>query len=278
MHDQSEAYAYSATRTKLIGYVFVNIRGGGNGHQWALSKQYQIADNLTEPEYHEEDSYGQLTPRLPMSIYARRPTEDTLVLHEGEAASDDRWERFEKEIARILAVMRGSQWHPNSLRRAAKALCESVKGTSNYNIAQMLGVDWISATQIIIHYREQVEAFLGHSPLIQGLIRAEGSLRLQWWDEVSEAALNSGQRFIVILPHGAFTVSYYQSKSKGKAFCRIQVGRRINGKVQNRSVQLGEVGRVTRQRLWQKSLELQEKLTELEEAATCAAPLTTATA
>jgi hypothetical protein len=178
-----EAYAYTATRTRLIGYVFVNIRGGGSGHQWELSKQYQISDNLTEPEYHEEDSYGQKAPRLPMSIYARRPTEDALVLHEGTAANEARWERFEKEIARILAVMRGQQWHPNSLRRAAKALCESVKGTSNYNIAQMLGVDWITATQIIIHYREQLDAFLAHSPLIQGLILAEGALRLQWWEE-----------------------------------------------------------------------------------------------
>ena len=267
LQEQSEAYAYSAARTKLIGYVFVNIRGGGSGHQWELSKQYQISDNLTEPEYHEEDSTGQTTPRLPMTIYARRPTEDALVLHEGSATNDDRWARFEKEIARILAVMRGSQWHPNSLRRAAKALCESVKGTSNYNIAQMLGVDWITATQIINHYREQLEDFLTHSPVSQGLIRAEGELRLQWWEEVSEAALNSGQRFIVILPHGAFTVSYYQSKSKGKVLCRIQVGRRINGRVQNRSVQLGEIGSVTREKLWDKSLVLQAKLTELEEAA-----------
>ncbi|MFZ1398252.1 MAG: hypothetical protein WAS33_15210, partial [Candidatus Promineifilaceae bacterium] len=266
-----EAYAYTATRTKLIGYVFVNIRGGGNGHQWELSKQYQIADNLIEPEYHEEDSYGQLTPRLPMAIYARRPTEEALVLHEGAAASDARWASFEREIARILAVMRGQQWHPNSLRRAATALCESVKGTSNYNIAQMLDVDWITATQIIIHYREYLEAFLAQSPLIQGLIRAEGTLRLKWWEEVSETALNSGQRFIVILPHGAFTVSYYQSASKGKQLGRIQVGRRIDGKVQNRSVQLGEVGYITRQRLWDKSLELQAKLAVLEAAADSAA-------
>jgi hypothetical protein len=270
LQGQTEAYAYTAARTRLIGYVFVNIRGGGSGHQWELSKQYQVEDNLIEPEYHEEDSSGGTKPRLPMTIYARRPTEDALVLHEGSAATEARWEQFEKEIARILAVMRGQQWHPNSLRRAAKALCESVKGTSNYNIAQLLEVDWHTATQIILHYREQLVEFLAQSPLVQGLIRAEGELRLQWWEEVSETALNSGQRFIVILPHGAFTVSYYHSASKGKHLGRIQVGRRIAGKIQNRSVQLGEVGHITRQRLWDKSLELQEKLAELEAAADAA--------
>ncbi|MBK8904522.1 MAG: hypothetical protein IPM53_25310 [Anaerolineaceae bacterium] len=270
LQGQTEAYAYTAARTRLIGYVFVNIRGGGSGHQWELSKQYQVEDNLIEPEYHEEDSSGGTKPRLPMTIYARRPTEDALVLHEGNAATEARWEQFEKEIARILAVMRGQQWHPNSLRRAAKALCESVKGTSNYNIAQLLDVDWHTATQIILHYREQLVEFLAQSPLIQGLIRAEGELRLQWWEEVSETALNSGQRFIVILPHGAFTVSYYHSASKGKHLGRIQVGRRIAGKIQNRSVQLGEVGHITKQRLWDKSLELQEKLAELEAAADAA--------
>ena len=134
-------------------------------------------------------------------------------------------------------------------------------------------MDWLTATQIIIHYREYLEAFLAHSPLIQGLIRAEGTLRLQWWEEVSEVALNSGQRFIVILPHGAFTVSYYHSKSKGKQLCRIQVGRRVNGKVQNRSVQLGEIGYITRQRLWDKSLVLQEKLAVLEAKANVANPV-----
>jgi hypothetical protein len=145
-----------------------------------------VEDNLIEPEYHEEDSSGGTKPRLPMTIYARRPTEDALVLHEGSAASEARWEQFEKEIARILAVMRGQQWHPNSLRRAAKALCESVKGTSNYNIAQLLEVDWHTATQIILHYREQLVEFLAQSPLVQGLIRAEGELR--------SAVVGGGQR------------------------------------------------------------------------------------
>jgi hypothetical protein len=58
LQGQTEAYAYTAARTRLIGYVFVNIRGGGSGHQWELSKQYQVEDNLIEPEYHEEDSSG----------------------------------------------------------------------------------------------------------------------------------------------------------------------------------------------------------------------------
>lgn len=260
---RSAAYAYTAARTRLIGYVFVNIRGGGRGHQWELSKQYQIADNLTEPEYHEEDGSGQLTPRLPMAVYARRPTEDDLVHREGQAAAADRWVQFEQEIVRILAVMRGQQWHPHSLCRAARALAESARGTSNYNIARLLGIDWLTATQIILHYRQQLAAFLALSPLHQGLIRAEGTLRLQWWEEVTTATLNRGQRFIVIMPHGAFTVSYYHHKGKGKHLCRMQLGRRINGRLHNRSAQLGEVGQLTRDTLWQKSLVLQAKIAAL---------------
>lgn len=99
---------------------------------------------------------------------------------------------------------------------------------------------------------------------MQGLVRAEGELRLCWWDEVTEVALNSGQRFIVIMPHGAFTVGYYHSQSKDKLLCRIQVGRRIAGKVVNRSVQVGEVGRLTLDKLWQDSHRVQHKLAELE--------------
>ena len=89
---------------------------------------------------------------------------------------------------------------------------------------------------------------------------------------MTEAALNSGQRFIVILPHGAFTVSYYYHKGKGKEIGRIQMGRRVNGKVQNRTVELGKVGHITRQRLWQQSLLLQEKLAVLEAKANAANP------
>lgn len=268
-HDDS--YAYVAARTNLIGYVFVNIRGGGSGHQWELSKQYRTDDNLTEPEYIDENSQGERTFRLPVSVYKRRPVEAAVEAHEAAPVEAEQWLQFEREITRILAVMRGNQWHPNSLRRAATALCESAKGTSNYNIACKLDLDWHTTTALIIHYRAQVKAFLDMSPLAQGLVRAEGELRLCWWDEVTEAALNSGQKFIVILPFGAFTVGYYRSASKDKHLGRIQLGRRINGRVVNRSVQLGEVGRITKERLWDGAQRLQAKLATLEGSATVAA-------
>ena len=268
-HD--EAYAYVAARTNLIGYVFVNIRGGGSGHQWELSKQYRIDDNLTEPEYIDEDSRGERVVRLPAALYKRRPVEEAVAAKEAQPSEAEQWMQFEREIGRILAVMRGQQWHPNSLRRAALALCESAKGTSNYNIACKLDLEWHAATAIILHYRPYLEAYLAMSPLLQGLVRAEGVLRLRWWEEVTDAALNSGQKFIVILPFGAFTVGYYHSASKGKHLGRIQMGRRIDGKVCNRSVQLGEVGRITKERLWDGAQQLQAKLAILETTATVAA-------
>lgn len=267
-HD--EAYAYVAAKTRLIGYVFVNIRGGGNGHQWELSKQYRIDDNLTEPEYIDEDGQGERVFRLPADLYKRRPVEALVEAKEAEPTEAEHWFQFEREIGRILAVMRGQQWHPNSLRRAALALCESARGTSNYNIACKLDLDWHTTTAILIHYRQHLETFLEMSPMLQGLVRAEGELRLRWWDEVTEAALNSGQKFIVILPFGAFTVGYYHSAGKGKHLGRIQVGRRIDGKVVNRSVQLGEVGRITKEKLWESAQRLQAKLATLETAAVAA--------
>lgn len=266
-----DSYAYVAARTCLIGYVFVNIRGGGSGHQWELSKQYRTDDNLTEPEYIDEDSHGKRTFRLPTTLYKRRPVEEAVEAREAASAEAERWLQFEREITRILAVMRGKQWHPTSLRRAATALCESAKGTSNYNIACILDLDWHTTTAIILHYRPQLTAFLEMSPLAQGLVRAEGELRLCWWDEVTEAALNSGQKFIVILPFGAFTVGYYHSAGKDKHLGRIQMGRRINGQVVNRSVQLGEVGRITKERLWDGAQRLQAKLATVEAAAVVAA-------
>jgi hypothetical protein len=209
-----EAYAYAAARTDLIGYVFVNIRGGGSGHQWELSKQYRIYDNLTEPEYIDEDGRGERTIRLPAALYKQRPVEEAVEAREGETEEAEQWLAFEREIARILAVMRGRQWHPNSLRRAATALCESAKGTSNYNIARLLKLDWLAATSLILHYRPYLEAFLAMPPLLQGLVRAEGELRLCWWDEVTAEALNGGQKFIVILPIGAFTVCYHHDRRR----------------------------------------------------------------
>ncbi len=263
----NEAYAYVAARTRLIGYVFVNIRGGGQGHQWELSKQYRTYDNLTEPEYVDEDSYGKPTLRLPAALYKRRPVEERVEAREEEPDAAERWLQFEREITRILAVMRGRQWHPNSLRRAALALCESAKGTSNYNIARRLDLDWSTATGIILHYRPHLEAFLAMSPLQQGLVRAEGQLRLRWWEEVTTAALNGGQKFIVILPFGAFTVGYYRSPRTGQQLGRIQAGRRSGGKIVNRSVQLGAVGRITKEKLWDGAQRLQARLATLETAA-----------
>jgi hypothetical protein len=66
-------------------------------------------------------------------------------------------------------------------------------------------------------------------------------------------------------------VGYYHNAGKDKHLGRIQMGRRINGQVVNRSVQLGEVGRITKERLWDGAQRLQAKLATVEAAAVVAA-------
>ena len=257
-----EAYAYVAARTNLIGYVFVNLRGGGSGHQWQLSKQYHTVDNLVEADERgeEPDARGM---RVPLKLYQQRPTEEALLLRESNADTAPMWRQYERSLVRILAMMRQRQWHPDALCQAAQALCESARGTSNYNISRLLNLEWHATSSLLCHYRPYLEQFLQLSPLMQGLLLAEGELRLCWWEEVTSAHLNRGEKLIVIFPEGAFTVSYYTSKSKQKRLGRLQGGRRVNGKVCNRSVQLGVVGKITRDKLAAGVQLLQEKLSAL---------------
>lgn len=263
------AYSYVAARTNLIGYVFTLMRGKGNGHQWALSKAYETVDNLIE-EIDETEAPEQRGIRLPATFYERRPVEDQLIAHEAAPEQAAMWAEFEQEVARIIAVMRDTQWHPQSILRSAKALTESAKGTSNYCIANMIGQEWAATSSLIVHYRNLIRDFLDLSPVMQGLVRAEGELRLLWWHHVTQEAINSGQRFIVISPYGAFVVYTDSRKSKDKRtgeplpMLRIQAGRRIQGRIVNRSVQLGKMGEVTMDKFASGLQRMAQKLAALE--------------
>ena len=243
-------YAYVAARTNLIGFVYVLMRGKADGHQWELSKQYETYNNLTE-EHDDQDDPEKRAYRLPLTVYQRRPVEDSVIKHEDAPEEALMWADFEREIARIIAVLRDTQWHPQSILRSAKVLAESAKGSSNYCISTMIGQEWHTTTALIIHYRTLIKQFLEMTPIMQGMIRAEGELRLKWWHEITQEAINTGERFIVISPYGSFVVYGDKSKSKNKStgeplhYLRLQAGRRIKGRIVNRSVQIGKVGHVT---------------------------------
>ncbi len=266
-HDAS--YAYVAARTNLIGFVYVLMRGKGDGHQWELSKNYETYNNLTE-EHDDQDDPDKRAYRLPLAIYQRRPVEDSVLRQENAPEEALMWAQFEREIARIIAVLRDSQWHPQSILRSAKMLAESAKGSSNYCISNMIGQDWNATTNLIIHYRALIKQFLEMTPIMQGMVRAEGELRLKWWHEITEEAINTGERFIVISPYGSFVVYQDKSKSKNKRtgeplHCiRVQAGRRIKGRIVNRSVQIGKVGQVTVDQFAAGLERMASKLAELE--------------
>jgi len=81
---------------------------------------------------------------------------------------------------------------------------------------------------------------------MQGILRTKGELLIQWHEEVTKAMLNSGERFIVVLPYGAFTISCKRDRRRtNNDSIQVQAGRRVNGKPVNRSCLLGKRGETT---------------------------------
>ncbi|MBK8986247.1 MAG: hypothetical protein IPM39_09225 [Chloroflexi bacterium] len=101
------------------------------------------------------------------------------------------------------------------------------------------------------------------------VIRLRGEMRVQWFETLSEGWLKLAQRKIVVFPHGIYTITYRQDRRKpGKMVAALQKGRRVNGHfdklsascICSRQVHLGPAGQLTKEKLWERSLELERKL------------------
>ena len=86
-------------------------------------------------------------------------------------------------------------------------------------------------------------------------------MRVQWFETLSEGWLKLAQRKIVVFPHGIYTITYRQDRRRpGKMVAALQKGRRVNGRICSRQVHLGPAGQLTKEKLWDRSLELERKL------------------
>ena len=91
-----------------------------------------------------------------------------------------------------------------------------------------------------------------------------GELLIQWHEEVTAAMLNSGERFVVVLPYGAFTISCKRDRSRDdNDSIQVQAGRRVNGKPVNRSCSLGKRGAATYEDLFAATQKLRQKMEAL---------------
>ncbi|MCA9925723.1 MAG: hypothetical protein KC421_25300 [Anaerolineales bacterium] len=253
-------YAYGAARHYLYRFVTEIINWRQAGFALQASRKYQVYDNLTEPGDHDGDDERYQGTRLPMRLYDRRPTEDAVILGEKRAEQAQLWTAFEREAVRILAAMR-TQQHPSSLQRAAAILCESAKGVSRAGIALKLNMDKEIIDGVLKHYRERVQEYLEQSPVMQGLIRAEGQLRVLWWDEVTEKVINTGQKFVVIYPHGAFAIHF--KKANGRLYGKVVAAKSVNGRFKCREVSIGRVGHITPDSLFKGTRTLQIRMSAL---------------
>ena len=253
-------YAYGAARHRLLKFVIEQIEWRQAGFAHAASRKYRVQDNFVESDGAEDEQEFRQGTRIPMWFYKWRPTEEAVIIREKGEEQAESWVMFEREIARILAGLCETRY-PSSLQRAAAILCESAKGVSRAGIALKLKMDKEMVDAVLKHYRVQLYAFLAQSPVMQGLIRAKGQLCLLWWDEVTEEALNSGQKFIVIYPHGAFAVRF--KKVGNQRYGKLMATKCLDGTLNRREVSLGRVGNITSDRLYDGTRRLQSKMSTL---------------
>ena len=121
---------------------------------------------------------------------------------------------------------------------------------------------WEALVNIYQEYRSKyLLPYAALAPLGQECIRLRGELRLQWFETMSLDWLQRPQRKIVVFPHGIYTITYRRDRRRGCGMlASLQKGRRVNGRVRTRQVHLGPAAQLTKEKLWQKSLELERRL------------------
>ena len=262
--DRPRGYGVRAAINAMLHYVLVTIRNLQGG--WYLSAG--DIDGFYTVYIEELGRADDDTPLeewwLPTEDFRcgiPRPVERQVVRREAEAGETGRWVQAEQELLDILIGMKQGQWHPEALALAAQILVRSGHGMSHHAIGQELGLDGKQVHAIREHYRQALADYLEQGALTQGLIAARGGSSYYRFEELTEAVINAGRKLLVAFPHGIFALTTYTRS--GRTYLRFQGGRRVGGKCYNRTVQLGQVGTVTRAAVWEGSLTFKERMAAL---------------
>ncbi|MCL4264716.1 MAG: hypothetical protein KJ069_15950 [Anaerolineae bacterium] len=252
---QPIAYVFGIVRHRLTDYALVHIYGRQTGKNSAYARGCTV-HHVEDPE----EAFETYVQRLSRRRGVARPVEEALVAAETEPARTRFWQAVERELLAILIATGGCKSKPDRLRRYVLVLLLRLQGLSIAAIALELGLTIAQVMDILERARQRIHQFLAYSPLMQGLIRAQGELRTCWPEDITPTVLNSQRHFVAVLPHGEFNIRYHG----GKGY--VQAAAKTNGRVQTRMVILGNVGSLTYEHLVKGTLTLQAKLLALRQA------------
>lgn len=245
-------YILGVIRHRLADYALINIYGRQAGHNSQYSRDYYV-HNVPEPEMDMDTFLAAFASSQTLS----RPVEAAIIAQESQPHQDRFWHRVEREMIAILVATGGRKIRSDKIRRYSQVLVKRLQGKTNHVVALELGLSLEEALGILERARERMREFLALSSLMQGLVWAWGHLMVYWPEEITADLLNSGRKFVAILPHGEFNVSYHDQR------CFVQAGVQVRGKVRTRQVTIGQLGSLTYSQLYHGTLELKQKMVKL---------------
>ena len=270
--DQPMNYAYKVAQIALKNYVWIHIRGLNGGWKAQVARDYYLVD---DPLPADDDC--QITTTSSYQLFPKpvetepyelipRPVERTALAHLDHESEEQPLEQTCREVLTILAGMAGSQWYPEKLYRAARII--ALRG-HNYlweEVAQQVDLPRQRTSETYWHYRQTfLTPYIKMTPLHQAIIQVRGMTRLFYFEELSPQQLNHASRKMVVVPHGIYTIIYSR---RGQPYTDVldgslHKGRSFNGRAYRRSMSLGKVGHLTKERLWEATFCLDEKLAAL---------------
>lgn len=251
---QPFGYILGIIRHRLADYALINIYGRQAGYNSQYSRNCYVQD-VPQPEIDREAFLSAFTS----SNKVTRPVEAAVIDQESEEGRQRFWHQVEREMLAILVATGGSKARPDRLWRYTQVLVRRLQGKTNSAVALEMALPLEEILGILERARQRIREFQALSSLMQGLLWAWGHMNVYWPGEITSELLNCGRKFVAILPHGEFNVSYCQKR------CYVQMSSQVKNKVYTRQVTIGELGSLTYSQLYQGTLQLNEKLGELRQ-------------